>query len=110
MGFGDLARRVPDEGVGEGGGVFGQVGRGGVEPGGEIAVKNGTLGRVLAVESKGERLTVRLDGVAGGQVATFYLRDYAHVEHGYAATIHKAQGVTVERDAGVQRCRGELGV
>ena len=28
---------------------------------------------------------------------TFSVRDYGHVEHGYAATIHKAQGVTVDR-------------
>jgi len=28
---------------------------------------------------------------------TFSLRDYGHVDHGYAATIHKAQGVTVDR-------------
>jgi hypothetical protein len=27
----------------------------------------------------------------------FDLKDYAHVDHGYAATIHKAQGVTVDR-------------
>ena len=27
----------------------------------------------------------------------FDLKDYAHVDHGYAATIHKSQGVTVDR-------------
>ncbi|MCE3544013.1 hypothetical protein LXJ56_27940, partial [Escherichia coli] len=31
-----------------------------------------------------------------GAVA-FDLKDYAHVDHGYAATIHKSQGVTVDR-------------
>jgi Ti-type conjugative transfer relaxase TraA len=70
-----------------------------------VAVKNGTLGTVLEVASKGERLTVRLDGAAGpggpegkdSQAVTFYTRDYAHIDHGYAATVHKAQGVTVDR-------------
>jgi ATP-dependent exoDNAse (exonuclease V) alpha subunit len=28
---------------------------------------------------------------------TFYLRDYGHLEHGYATTVRKAQGVTVAR-------------
>ena len=83
-----------------------------------VAVKNGTLGTVLEVADGGQRLTVRLDGPGGsaaaskagqegrdgqgdgnggGRVVTFSTRDYAHVEHGYAATIHKAQGVTVDR-------------
>ena len=73
-------------------------------PGGQggVAVKNGTLGTVLAVEAGGERLTVRLDGAGlgaggNGRQVTFYLRDYRHIEHGYAATVHKAQGVTVDR-------------
>ncbi len=30
-------------------------------------------------------------------MVTFSLREYEHVDHGYAATIHKAQGVTVDR-------------
>ena len=79
-------------------------GRGGPGGSGGVAVKNGTLGTlgtVLAAEAGGERLTVRLGGPSAGRdgkdgrpVVTFYTRDYAHLDHGYAATVHKAQGVT----------------
>jgi len=57
-----------------------------------LGIKNGSLGEVESVTSKD--MTVRLD--AGRSVA-FDLKDYAHLDHGYAATIHKAQGVTVDR-------------
>ena len=73
----------------------------GAGPGrGGVAVKNGSLGTVLAVDGEGERLRVRLDGPGGtGTVreVTFSVRAYGHVDHGYAATVHKAQGVTVDR-------------
>jgi hypothetical protein len=57
-----------------------------------LGVKNGTLGTLERLE--GSSLTVRLDDQ---RAVRFDLKDYAHVDHGYAATIHKAQGVTVDR-------------
>jgi Ti-type conjugative transfer relaxase TraA len=57
-----------------------------------LGVKNGMLGEIEQVSPT--QMTVRLD--AGRSVA-FYLKDYAQVDHGYAATIHKSQGVTVDR-------------
>ncbi len=57
-----------------------------------LGVKNGTLGRVESVSAA--RMAVILD--SGSSVA-FDIKDYSHVDHGYAATVHKAQGVTVDR-------------
>lgn len=57
-----------------------------------LGVKNGTLGTVEEVTP--QRLSARLDD---GRRVGFDLNDYAHVDHGYAATFHKAQGVTVDR-------------
>ena len=72
----------------------------GAGPGGRggVAVKNGTLGTVERVDAG--RFTVRLDGAGtdgSARRVRFDVRDYAHVDHGYAATVHKAQGVTVDR-------------
>ena len=68
---------------------------------GGVAVRNGTLGTVLGVVAGGGRLTVRLDRAGpdggAGPEATFSVGEYGHVEHGYAATTHKAQSVTVDR-------------
>jgi Ti-type conjugative transfer relaxase TraA len=57
-----------------------------------FGIKNGSLGIVETVDAG--NMTVHLD--AGRSVA-FDLKDYAHLDHGYAATIHKAQGMTVDR-------------
>lgn len=57
-----------------------------------LEVKNGTLGTVERVTQQSMR--VRTDD---GRGIAFDTKDYAHVDHGYAATIHKAQGVTVDR-------------
>ncbi|SKB91966.1 Ti-type conjugative transfer relaxase TraA [Sphingopyxis flava] len=57
-----------------------------------LGVKNGSLGTVQSVHPV--RMGVMLDD---GRSVAFDLKDYAHVDHGYAATIHKAQGMTVDR-------------
>ena len=66
-------------------------------PGG-AGVKNGTLGTLARIE--GTRLAVRLDGSEGagtGREVVFDLAEYADIGHGYAATIHKNQGATVDQ-------------
>ncbi|MER9299946.1 AAA family ATPase, partial [Mesorhizobium sp. M0621] len=57
-----------------------------------LGVKNGTLG--IVEELSTQSMTVRVDD---GRSVRFDLKDYAHIDHGYAATIHKAQGMTVDR-------------
>jgi Ti-type conjugative transfer relaxase TraA len=57
-----------------------------------LGVKNGSLG---TIESAGSaRMAVMLDD---GRSVAFDVKDYADIDHGYASTIHKAQGVTVDR-------------
>jgi ATP-dependent exoDNAse (exonuclease V) alpha subunit len=55
-----------------------------------LEVKNGTLATM-------RRSARRHDGGWMTGEVSFDLKDYAHVDHGYAATIHKAQGMTVDR-------------
>lgn len=57
-----------------------------------LGVKNGSFGTVL--ELGAHDLRVRLDD---GAEKTIDLAEYGHIEHGYASTVHKAQGATVER-------------
>ena len=57
-----------------------------------LGVKNGTLGTVEQVTP--QRMAVRTDD---GRSVAFDTKNYAHIDHGYAATIHKAQGMTVDR-------------
>jgi hypothetical protein len=64
----------------------------------DLGVKNGMLGTVERVEEG--RIEVRLDSPEGpgkGRAIAVSLVDYTAVEHGYATTIHKSQGVTVDR-------------
>ena len=57
-----------------------------------LGVKNGTLGTVDSTSAV--RMAVQLDD---GRSVAFDIKDYAQIDHGYAATIHKAQGMTVDR-------------
>lgn len=65
----------------------------------ELGVMNGTLGTIE--EIRDDRVSVRLDKdnqTSGPKdLVTINLKQYNHIDHGYAATIHKGQGVTVDR-------------
>ncbi|KEC69608.1 Ti-type conjugative transfer relaxase TraA [Rhizobium phaseoli] len=59
-------------------------------------VKNGMLGTVVSTgDKRGDPLlSILLDN---GRKLVFSEDSYRHVDHGYAATIHKSQGATVDR-------------
>ncbi|WP_332304905.1 Ti-type conjugative transfer relaxase TraA [Rhizobium sp. GR12] len=58
-------------------------------------VKNGMLGTVVSTgDTRGPLLSVRLDN---GRDVVISEDSYRNVDHGYAATIHKSQGATVDR-------------
>ena len=57
-----------------------------------LGVKNGTLGTLEQVSA--QSMAVHTDD---GRSVRFDLKDYNRIDHGYAATIHKAQGMTVDR-------------
>ncbi len=59
-----------------------------------LGVKNGTLGTVERLGSGA--LQVRLDGQDQTRIA-IETKDYQDLDYGYASTIHKSQGATVDR-------------
>ena len=64
----------------------------------DLGVKNGMLGTVASVEEG--RIVARLDGKGRdgeARIASVSVADYAAIDHGYATTIHKTQGATVDR-------------
>ena len=64
----------------------------------ELGVKNGTMGTVSRAEAG--QLSVRLDNAAGpgrGREVSVPTEQYRALDHGYATTIHKSQGATVDR-------------
>lgn len=65
----------------------------------DLGVKNGMLGDVIAVAP--DAIQVRLDGKAqtpdGQRHVTIPVNSYQAFDNGYATTIHKTQGATVDR-------------
>src|SRR6266498_3193473 len=57
-----------------------------------LGVRNGTHGTIEQVSA--QSMSVRTDD---GRNISFDLKDYNKIDYGYAATIHKAQGMTVDR-------------
>ena len=65
----------------------------------DLGVKNGMLGTVQSVEA--DALQIRLDGATGerqnARIISIPVQSYRAFDHGYATTIHKSQGTTVDR-------------
>lgn len=63
----------------------------------KLEVRNGQLGIIKVIESdnlgKVKSITVDLDN---NKTVTFDPEHYVHFNHGYSATIHKTQGITVD--------------
>ena len=59
-----------------------------------IGVKNGMLGTVVSAQDS--EVVVELDGETPRYVQ-FDLSEFNHFDHGYAVTIHKSQGATVDQ-------------
>ena len=65
-----------------------------------LGVKNGTLGTIEKIN--GNLITIKLDKENLNQKnkeqsVQINLNEYNHIDYGYAGTIHKSQGITVDR-------------
>ncbi len=66
---------------------------------GPLGVKNGTLGTVESINLWDRVLSVKLDGDDRHDLVHVPLETYDHVRSAYAITVHRGQGITLERDA-----------
>ncbi|TPW25837.1 AAA family ATPase [Pararhizobium mangrovi] len=62
-----------------------------------LDVRNGMFGTVMKLND--DELTVRLDPESGseGRTLSFFPSEFPFIDHGFAVTIHRSQGCTVER-------------
>ncbi|RKX65033.1 MAG: hypothetical protein DRP42_05470, partial [Tenericutes bacterium] len=56
-----------------------------------LGVKNGLLGHIVGLEDN--HVTVKLDN---DKIVKFNAKEYQNFDHGYAVTLHKSKGVTVD--------------
>ena len=61
---------------------------------GSLGVKNGMLAKV--VDAAPGRLVVQIGGAGNPRLVTVEQRFYNNIDHGYATTVHKSQGATVD--------------
>ena len=59
-----------------------------------LGVLNGQFGEVVGLKDGGREVDVQVDG---GRRVSVPTADYSALQHGYASTIHKSQGMTVDR-------------
>jgi len=66
-----------------------------------LGVINGTLGTIEKIESGRGQIHIKLDSndalLKEQRQVVVDTKEYKHLDHGYAATVYKAQGVTVDR-------------
>ena len=61
-----------------------------------LGVRNGSLATVTKIHGYSGEITIRPDHGKSQRISAAYLQD-GHVAHGYAITVHKAQGITTDR-------------
>jgi ATP-dependent exoDNAse (exonuclease V) alpha subunit len=59
-------------------------------------IKNGTIGFLEKVTGAGDVVIRLVSDVEGSLRAHFNIKEYSHINHGYAYTSHKSQGQTVD--------------
>lgn len=57
-----------------------------------LGVENGNTGFIKSLDDVGN-VTVNLES---GREVSFNFENYAHIDHGYAVTVHKSQGATID--------------
>lgn len=63
----------------------------------KLGINNGTVGKIESISSVSERYHLLEVSFGKGKRVKFNTGDYNHITHGYAATVHKSQGDTVDR-------------
>ena len=61
-----------------------------------LGILNGTIGQVVAVDHRRHSLTIGVGGSAADIVLPADYLDGGHLDYGYATTIHKARGASVD--------------